>query len=171
MRRNLLVAPPPETILDDVFIPMEVARQGARVVLDSRARIWDTPDLGTKKEFARKVRTLSGIYQLLELQPWLLSGSNPMRFEFVSHKLFRLAVPFAICALLISSFFLQAPIYRGVLTLQLAFYSLSVWRLLSRKTSPLTRFADVAFTFVLLNAAALVAFGNFVAGRKPAWSR
>ena len=47
VRRSLLVPVPPETILDDVYIPMQVARQGARVIFDPRARAWDLPDLGT----------------------------------------------------------------------------------------------------------------------------
>ncbi len=51
---------------------MQVVRQGSRVIFDSRARAWDLPDLGTGREFARKVRTLSGNYQLLQIAPWLL---------------------------------------------------------------------------------------------------
>ena len=74
-RRSLLDASPlPEgTILDDVLLPMQVVRKGFRVVFDSRARAWDSPDLGDGREFSRKVRTLSGNYQLLQLAPWLLS--------------------------------------------------------------------------------------------------
>ncbi len=170
VRRSLLVPLPPETILDDVFIPMQVVRQGARVIVDSRARVWDLPDLGMKREFARKVRTLSGIYQLIWTQPWLLGRANPLRFEFISHKLLRLAVPFALCAALVASAFLHPLVYRAALLLQLGFYSLIMLRLLPMR-NPLTRIADVAFTFILLNAAALVAFGNFVSGRKPAWGR
>ena len=64
---------PPGTILDDVYLPMQVVRQGKRVVLDERARAWDNPNLGTTREFSRKVRTLGGNYQLLQLAPWLLS--------------------------------------------------------------------------------------------------
>ena len=90
---------PPGTILDDVYLPMQVVRQGKRVVFDARARAWDSPNLGAGREFSRKVRTLSGNYQLVQLAPWLLSGSNPIRFEFVSHKLLRLAVPFALALL------------------------------------------------------------------------
>src|SRR5437868_3299459 len=93
VRRELLVPVPPETILDDVFLPMQVVRQGFRVVFDPRARAWDSPNLGTSREFARKVRTLSGNYQLLQLAPWLLGSRNPLRFEFVSHKLLRLVLP------------------------------------------------------------------------------
>ncbi len=98
-RRSLLEASPlPEgTILDDVLLPMLVVRQGARVVFDTRARAWDSPDLGDGREFARKVRTLSGNYQLLQIAPWLLSSQNAIRFEFIGHKLSRLVVPFGLC--------------------------------------------------------------------------
>lgn len=171
VRRKLLTPLPAETILDDVFIPMQVVHQGARVVLDTRARIWDVPDLGTGREFARKVRTLGGIYELLKLQPWLLTRANPVRFEFISHKLLRLAIPFALFATLVSSFFLPALIYRIAMVLQLAFYGLSLWGMFRPKYNPLARASDAAFTFVLLNTAALLAFVNFVTGRKPAWSR
>ena len=171
VRRSLLVPVPPETILDDVFLPMRVVRQGFRVVFDPRARVWDLPDMETEKEFARKVRTLTGNYQLLQLEPWLLSRANPIRFEFVSHKLLRLVVPFALCAALASSCLLPAPIYRIALFGQLGFYGLSAWALVRLKHDPLARFADAAFTFVLLNTAAVVAFANFVIGRKAAWVR
>src|SRR5207253_7254897 len=69
VRRELLVPLPSETILDDVYLPMQVLRQGARVVFEPRARAWDAPNLGTGREFARKVRTLSGNYQVVQLAP------------------------------------------------------------------------------------------------------
>src|SRR2546426_7728363 len=171
VRRNLVVAVPPETILDDVYIPMHVVRQGARVVFDERARAWDLPDLGTGREFARKVRTLTGNYQLLQLAPWLLSGANPVRFEFASHKLLRLAVPFALAAALVSSLLIPKPIYRTAFVIQLAFYGLSMLAMLQMKRGVLARMADAAFTFVILNTAAVVAFANFVTGRKAVWIR
>jgi poly-beta-1,6-N-acetyl-D-glucosamine synthase len=171
VRRSLLLPIPPETVLDDVYIPMNVVRQGARVIFDPRARAWDLPHLGTGREFARKVRTLSGNYQLLQLAPWLLSGGNPVRFEFVSHKLLRLTVPFALAATLVASLWLREPIYRVALGLQVAFYALSILSVAQLKRGPLARVADAAFTFVVLNTAALVAFANFVTGRKAVWGR
>src|SRR5580704_1027074 len=112
VRRELLGEVPEGTILDDVYIPMQVVRQGKRVVFDSRARAWDSPDLGADREFSRKVRTLSGNYQLVQLAPWLLSGKNPIRFEFVSHKLLRLVVPFALVVVLLSSALASGVLYR-----------------------------------------------------------
>jgi biofilm PGA synthesis N-glycosyltransferase PgaC len=170
-RRDLLEPLPAGTILDDVLLPMQVVRKGARVIFDSRARAWDSPDLGGRREFSRKVRTLSGNYQLVQLAPWLLSSRNPIRFEFISHKLSRLAVPFALVGLLVASAFLPQPWYRAALVAQVAFYALSVFAMAGVKIGPLSRIADAARTFVVLNSAALVAFVNFVTGRKAVWVR
>jgi poly-beta-1,6-N-acetyl-D-glucosamine synthase len=171
VRRRLFVPIPEDTVLDDVLIPMQVARQCAQVVFDSRAKMWDAADWGTSREFRRKVRTLGGIYQLLQREAWLLSRANPLRFEFVSHKVTRLAVPFALCAALASSLLLPTLFYRIALIAQLTFYGLGACGSLRLQRNPLARVADAAFTFVLLNGAALIAFANFVAGRKPAWGR
>ena len=169
--RGLLDPIPEGTILDDVLLPMQVVRRGSRVVFDSRARAWDSPNLGEGREFWRKVRTLSGNYQLLQLAPWLLTGQNPIRFEFVSHKLSRLAVPFGLLGLLIASMFLPQPFFRAALAVQLGFYALSLAALGEFRVGPLSRVADVARTFVVLNSAAMVAFINFVTGRKAIWVR
>jgi biofilm PGA synthesis N-glycosyltransferase PgaC len=150
---------------------MQVVRQGKRVVFEPRARAWDSPDLGAGREFNRKVRTLSGNYQLLQFAPWLLSGQNPVRFEFVSHKLLRLAVPFALLGILIASLILSGPFYRSMLALQMAFYGLSLLAGLRLSRGPLARMADAALTFVVLNSAAAVAFLNFVTKRKTVWIR
>jgi len=171
VRRSLFRTLPCDTILDDVYIPMNVVRFGSRVVFDSRARVWDIPDQGRGCEFSRKVRTLSGNYQLLRLAPWLLSSANPARFRFVSHKLTRLLVPFALLALLLSSCFISGPIYRTALALQIGFYALSASAFIIPKHARLlTRIADVASTFVLANTAAVVAFANFVTGRQIVWN-
>jgi hypothetical protein len=162
---------PPETVLDDVYIPMQVVHQGARVIFDPRARAWDLPDLGKSREFNRKVRTLGGNYQLVQLAPWLLSKENPIRFEFLSHKVSRLTAPFGLLVVLLTSCFLAGPIYRIALILQVAFYGLSLLAMMQLAKGPLARMADAAYTFVVLNTAAAVAFANFVTGRKTVWVR
>jgi poly-beta-1,6-N-acetyl-D-glucosamine synthase len=170
--RQQLVDPLPEgTILDDVLLPMQIVRKGYRVIFDHRAWAWDTPSLGKSREFSRKVRTLSGNYQLLQLAPWLLGSRNPIRFEFISHKLSRLASPFALVALLVASLFLSGALYRAALCAQLVFYALSAAAFGDLRIGPLARIADPARTFVILNSAAMVAFVNFVMGRKAVWAR
>ncbi len=50
------------------------------------------------------------------------------------------------------------------------FYALSAWGMFRRKYGPFARASDASFAFVLLNAAAVVTFANFVADQ-PAWGR
>jgi cellulose synthase/poly-beta-1,6-N-acetylglucosamine synthase-like glycosyltransferase len=171
IRRELFVPVPEETLLDDVYIPMQVARAGKRVIFEPRARAWDSPDLGAEREFARKVRTLSGNYQLLQLLPWIAGGGNPLRFEFVSHKLLRLAAPFALVILFATSALIAGGGYRLVFFLQIIFYGMGLLTLLQWKLGRLTQAAGAARTFVVLNSAAAVAFANFIAGRKAGWGR
>ena len=170
-RRSLLVSVPPGTILDDVYLPMHVARQGFRVVFDERARAWDLPNLGEKREFSRKVRTLTGNYQLLQLAPWIFGNGNPLRFEFFSHKFMRLIMPLALMIALVSAFFLQGILYRAMLIAQLGIYLLALLRIAGVvKTGVFGRLADAARTFVLLNAAAATAFFNWISGRSAIWT-
>jgi len=171
VRRDLLEPIPRETLLDDVLIPMQIVRSGKRVVFEPEARAWDVADQGSEREFARKVRTLSGNYQLLQLAPWLLGRDNPIRFEFVSHKLLRLLVPFGLLFCLCGSVFLPGPFFRIALAAQMIFYALSLVGMAGIKSGLFYRLGDAAYTFVLLNTAALVAFANFVSGRKAAWTR
>jgi biofilm PGA synthesis N-glycosyltransferase PgaC len=171
VRRESLSPIPPETLLDDVLIPMQVVRTGKRVIFEPEARAWDLPHLGNGREFSRKVRTLSGNYQLLQLAPWLLGREDPIRFEFVSHKLLRLFVPLALVTALISSALITQPFYKFALAAQLAFYALSFIGMAQVKLGPIERLGDAAFTFVVLNTAALVALANFVSGRRPEWMR
>ena len=155
--RRLCVVPPPDgTLLDDVYIPVHVARQGLRVVFEPAARAWD--DVTDKKnELRRKVRTLAGNYQLLELAPWLLAEANPVRVGFIHHKLFRLLVPFLLLAAASANLALVGdPVYVGLLTLQVLFYIAALaGLLLPRQLVP--RVCASASAFVLLNAAAFLA--------------
>jgi len=73
--------------------------------------------------------------------------------------------------LLVASAFLAEPFYRAALVAQLGFYTLSLAALGGVKMGPLSRLADAARTFVVLNSAAAVAFVNVVTGRKAVWVR
>jgi poly-beta-1,6-N-acetyl-D-glucosamine synthase len=170
VRRNLLKQIPPETILDDVYIPFQVVRQGHRVVFDHTALAWDNLKPGPKQEFRRKVRTLIGNYQLLRLAPWLLTRSNPLRFQFVCHKLLRLLVPFALVGLLVSTIWLRKDIYQLALVFQLVFYSFAVLNIFRARIGIVSRLSDISLTFIVLNTAAAVAFLYFITGRKAVWA-
>jgi biofilm PGA synthesis N-glycosyltransferase PgaC len=168
IRRELYTEIPAGTILDDVFVPMNVARMGKRVVFQPSAIARDRLFSAKGKEFSRKVRTLTGNYQLLRLAPWLLSPANPLLFRFISHKLLRLLVPLLLILMLVASAMSKGPFYRAAFWLQALFYVLAAFGALS---PPTRRFKPVAIanTFVMLNAAAALAFYNFLARRNEVW--
>ena len=69
-------------------------------------------------------------------------------------------------AILIATLFLPQPFYRAALLIQILFYGLSVAAVAGLNIGPLSRVGDAARTFVVLNTAAMVAFVNFVTGKK-----
>jgi poly-beta-1,6-N-acetyl-D-glucosamine synthase len=170
IRRELYKEIPAGTILDDVYVPMNVVRLGKRVVFQpsaiARDRLFSEPG----KEFSRKVRTLTGNYQLLRLAPWLLSFENPLLFRFLSHKVLRLMVPMLLVVMLLSSWAAGGTLYRALFWLQIGFYFLAAAGMVSssmRRMKPVA----VASTFVTLNAAAAFALFNFITGREKIWVR
>lgn len=104
LRRRLYRPLPPETVLDDVLVPMQVAATGARVSWQPDAVAWDRASGSAAGERVRKVRTLAGNLQLVQLAPWLLDPRrNPLWFRFLGHKLLRLVAPWAIALLCLAS--------------------------------------------------------------------
>lgn len=168
VRSELYREIPRGTILDDVLIPMNVARMGRRVVFHPAAIARDRLFTQKGKEFSRKVRTLTGNYQLLVLAPWLLSPANPLLFRFVSHKLLRLVVPLLLILTLATSGFSAGTFYRIIFWLQVLLYFIAI---LGAVNPPARRFKPVAManTFAMLNVAAALAFYNFITGRNKVW--
>ena len=130
MRRSLWVPLPAETILDDVLAPMRAVMAGYRAVFNERARAFDRAALDADAEIARKVRTLAGNFQILRLEPrLLLPWVNPVWFQYVSHKLGRLVVPYAMLGLMASSIALadRSLVYAAALVSQCLFYLLAAY--------------------------------------------
>jgi poly-beta-1,6-N-acetyl-D-glucosamine synthase len=131
IRRSLYQPLPADTILDDVLTPMRVVLAGYRAVFNERARAFDRAAADADAEARRKIRTLAGNYQILVLEPrLLLPWRNPVWLQYVSHKLGRLAVPYAILAIFSASIVLAAvsgpvSLYGAALTGQVIFYLLA----------------------------------------------
>ncbi|WP_426284779.1 glycosyltransferase family 2 protein [Luteibacter sp. E-22] len=168
IRRSLFQPLPAGTVLDDVLVPMRVAAQGKRVVFEPKAMAWDQPSQLPEEERRRKIRTLAGNYQLIQLAPWLLAPwRNPLWFRFVSHKLLRLFAPWLILALTVSTglLFTRHPMYA------LAFGGLIGGLLLvglARLQPPLGRLLPlrIAVAFFYLNLFAAQALVGFARNRR-----
>jgi biofilm PGA synthesis N-glycosyltransferase PgaC len=178
IRRELWRPLPESTILDDVYTPMRIALGGRRVVFEEKARACDKAVESPGREFARKVRTLTGNYQLCQLMPRLLIPSSALVFQFYSHKLMRLAAPIFFLLLLAANVMLAANppgsaglVYRAALAAQSLFYCgvlAGAWLL---KRNRRVRLLNFAYVFSLMNAAAIVGLFYFVVGKRDVWAR
>jgi poly-beta-1,6-N-acetyl-D-glucosamine synthase len=139
---------PERTILDDVLAPMRAVLDGWRVVFEPGARAFDLTAPNARAESQRKKRTLAGNYQLLALEPRLLvPGVNRVWLQYVSHKIGRLFVPWALLALFIASLTLagSSPVYLVAALAQTLFYGMAVYgAYLERRSAARPGGADLA---------------------------
>lgn len=102
MRRSAVPRVPDDIVLDDMWLPLTLVRQGARIPLVPEAVAIERA-FGAHEDFSRKVRTQAGLIQLARRESWLLRrDENPVWFELMSHKYARIAaawafVPMAVC--------------------------------------------------------------------------
>src|SRR5262249_27797650 len=174
IRKSLFESIAEDTLLDDVLIPMQIARRGYRVVLEREALAYDRAAPITSVELTRKIRTIAGNIQLFANHRWLLNPfRNRLWFQTWSHKLLRLLSPFALLGTLGANLLLlDKASYRWSLELQAAFYAAALagfgWRNAARTSTLLS----VPYAFCFLNWATALAFVRFASGRqKVTWER
>ena len=168
-RRELVTKLPEGTILDDLMQCINIIRQGYRCVSDERAHVYDRWPKTSRDEFNRKVRTLAGNFQLLQLAPWVLSSQNRLRLEFISHKVLRLLVPVLLIVLLVTNAFLasESLLLKTTLVAQIGLYLLGA--IGSLAVPGLQRIAGPANAFCMLNLAVIVGFWKFLFNRRSLW--
>jgi biofilm PGA synthesis N-glycosyltransferase PgaC len=171
LRRSLWQPLPEGAILDDVLAPMRAVLSGSRIVFEPRAQAYDSPSRDSRAERRRKIRTLAGNVQILWFEPRLLIPVvNPVWFQYVSHKLGRLLVPYAMVGAFVASAALAPvhPFYLFVLLVQCLFYAdaaYGAWLEHSDRNvgtirhSLGARIARAAFAIVVLNASAVAGLG------------
>ena len=171
IRRELFAELPSGLILDDMFQPLSIIRQGYRSVLDCKAYVYDTWPKKAKGEFHRKVRTLAGNFQLFRVAPWTLSLQNRVLFQLVSHKVMRLCVPYLLILMLVSSATIasRSSLFALFATIQILGWLVAFSGL--RFSIPvLEKIAAPASALLVLNAAAVVGLYKFLFTRGPLWA-
>ena len=166
MRRECWTNLPAATLLDDVLAPMRAVLNGCRVIFEAEAVAHDCASADAATESRRKRRTLAGNYQILVQEPrLLLPVVNPVWLQYMSHKVGRLVVPWALVGLFISTVLLarESVLYAPVLFAHGIFYGMALAGALFHARE---RFARVAFTFVMLNISAVAGLAALRRGRE-----
>ncbi len=173
--RKELYLPLKDYDINDFVIPLSINQQGYRGVLQREA-ICVEKDAGSPKgEFHRQVRITNRTIRAIMNYRQLL---NPFKFgvlslELLSHKVCKFLVPLFVIALFVSSLFLAARggFFLMALIAQGIFYFVAGAGALVSKKSLLSRMAEAARVFVVVNAAIALGWVKYFQGETyTTWS-
>ncbi|MGH7507058.1 MAG: hypothetical protein ACRELX_15480, partial [Longimicrobiales bacterium] len=124
-----------------------------------------------QREYARKVRTLTGVMQLCAWLPGIMNPlRNPIWLQFVCHKLLRMLTPYWVALLAVAAFASVVSAARTPALVWGTTAALAVWALLSRR-GPGARLRAILTEGALLQLATVVAGVNGLRGRWSVWEK
>ena len=127
LRKELFRPLPPETILDDFVISMQVIRQGYRVTYEPSAVAEENGTPTASQEWRRRVRVAAGAAQSLKRGCWPSLLRPICLWQYLSHKLLRWLSPFYLLLLFAANTMLlsQGIWYQITFAGQIGFYLLA----------------------------------------------
>jgi len=170
--RRELVDQIPNDLIDDFYLPLQVAKQGKRVISEPEGIAYVTRVANFKEEFKRRRRTALGGLEVFFSE---LSLLNPFKYgffslELLSHKLLRWLTPFLFLLLVLCNLFLlQHFIFK--LTLLVEIFSIFIalvylFFLANKKLTGFFSMIESVFYFYLVNLALLLAWTKFILGKR-----
>jgi cellulose synthase/poly-beta-1,6-N-acetylglucosamine synthase-like glycosyltransferase len=167
LRKNLFQSLPPDTILDDFAISLQVMRSGHRIIYDSDIKAKESGTPSSKQEFQRRVRMMAGVVQLLRRGNVPRLSQPILWFQFISHKLLRWITPLLVMALLFTTALLAlgSSAYGFLFALQIcvyAFFMLTVMVVPVRNH----RLGSIVFYFFMSQVAIVIGIWKGVRNRQ-----
>lgn len=179
IRRNLYQPVPPNTVLDDFMISMNIAKKGYRVAYEPAAYAVETASANVGEELKRKVRIAAGgIQSIVWLWPLLLPFKRPvLTFQYVSHRVLRWTVtPFLLVLLFVVSAMLAFGgagwFYQLAFGGQVVFYALACcgWYLAQRELK--AKIVFIPYYFCVMNYAVIAGLFRYLRGKQSAaWEK
>jgi len=149
---------------------MRLVLAGRRAGFERDALAYETRTVVAGQEYRRKVRTLTGNFQLCAWLPAVLVPvRNPIWVQFVCHKLLRLLTPWCAAAAALGAAALVWELAGARLPLLLGLVAAgTLWMLVG--PDPIARkLRSAAMQFASLQAAVVTATVNGVRGRWDVW--
>jgi len=177
MPRQLWESCPPDTIIDDFFIPMRLMMKGWKTVYAPAAIAEEDLPPKAGDEFGRRIRIGAGNFQALtRCLPMLNPAMGLAAWAFFSHKVLRWLGPFFmifIAAGTLLWLLAGSPSALPLLFGQAVFYAAAWagWRGHSI-SGPVRKITGTAHHFTAMNIALLLGFFRWLKGsQKAAWNR
>lgn len=179
IRRDLYQPVPPNTVLDDFMISMNIAKKGYRVAYEPGAYAVETASANVGEELKRKVRIAAGgIQSIVWLWPLLLPFRRPvLTFQYVSHRVLRWTItPFLLVLLFVASAALAFGgagwFYQAAFWGQVVFYASACcgWYLARRALK--AKIVFIPYYFCVMNYAVVAGLLRYLKGKQSAaWEK
>lgn len=178
VRKEAFREVPGDTLIEDFYLTMSIARDGYRVAYVPEAYAVETASMTVKEEMKRKIRISAGAFQAVWRLRELL---NPRRygklsFQYVSHRVLRWTLaPLGLLWLLVALPILAwqgGALYGWMALGQLLFYLLAAigWWLENRSIRVKVLF--VPYYFVMMNACILLGWRRYRKGQQQVtWAK
>ena len=129
LRKSCYEEVPADTINDDFLIPMNVIKQGYRVIYEPRVVAIELEQVNLEQDMSRRLRIAAGNFQqLVYLLPLLSPKYGWNAINFASGKALRAIMPFIFVFLFICNIYLVSihSIFMSLLVCQVCLYSLVI---------------------------------------------
>ena len=171
LRRTLFEPIPGHIINDDSFLALRILSQAYRVVYEPRAVSWETSAATTSDEIKRRQRINAGRYQQMFMFGLWTGMPLFTMFKLISHKFFRLLLPFfMIGAFLFNTLLLfmpDRPLLMLVLWfLQFAAYDAALMGYVLEKAGKKNKLLSALYYIVSSNIASLRGFFRYITGQQ-----
>lgn len=173
MRASCFSPIPPNFLMEDFYISMNILSQGRKAISEFKAVCYEDVSNDVTEEFKRKTRISTGNFQNLGVYWTRIFKFDAVAFCFYSHKVIRWKGPFIILLMLLSSAILAVhmPFYLLVLGLMVLFLVSPLIDYLLKTIGVNIGLLRLVAYFNLMNWALLYGFYKYLAGvQTSAWS-
>ena len=178
IRTDLYEPVPSDTIIEDFFMTLRIAKRGYRVVYEPEAYAVESSSASVGEELKRKIRIAAGGLQAIyRLSPLL----NPLRFgllsfQYISHRVLRWTLaPVALPVIFVLNLILAQsgiPLYEFLLFAQILFYTLALLGYLLERRKLKFKIFFIPYYFCMMNYAVYRGFIRIIRGSQSViWER
>ncbi|WP_129713816.1 glycosyltransferase family 2 protein [Pedobacter sp. SYP-B3415] len=179
VRRELYEPVPPDTILDDFMISMNIAGQGYRIIYEPEAYAMERASADVGEELKRKIRIAAGgIQSVVRLSRLLLPFRFPvLTFQYISHRVLRWTLtPILLLLVFVLNtvFMIQRTglLYDIIFAGQLFFYGLALMGFVLERRQLKIKIAFIPYYFCMMNYAVLAGTLRYLKGNQAAaWEK
>ncbi len=164
----------PDTINDDVILPMRIVERGFRGAYEQEIAVVETDIDPPARDFARRKRLGAGAMQQASRLWRLADPRRPgIAFAFLSGKALRALMPFLMATALLASLALSvsSPVFAAIFGAQLAVYCLAAVALASPRVARLPGLAPLSYLVVGHAMSGLGAVSYLSGGFRRPWAR